>query len=170
MRLVFPFLPSFFPITSICVTVIVLNIHFRSPQTHTMAPWVRTIFINHLPKLLVMRRPIYQPLHHFRWVSTKLPRTTERNPSNYDSRIFLLFFFSFSHHVFPIFWSILCSDQWDKNQSRLSFWGYWLLQDGLLCLIKRELIEVGFCIEKWLEQAMNSSKSVLSKHCCSKMD
>uniref|UniRef100_A0A182TGR3 Nicotinic acetylcholine receptor alpha 3 subunit n=1 Tax=Anopheles melas TaxID=34690 RepID=A0A182TGR3_9DIPT len=51
---------------SICVTVIVLNIHFRSPQTHTMAPWVRTIFINHLPKLLVMRRPIYQPLHHFR--------------------------------------------------------------------------------------------------------
>ncbi|XP_041782428.1 acetylcholine receptor subunit alpha-like isoform X4 [Anopheles merus] len=50
---------------SICVTVIVLNIHFRSPQTHTMAPWVRTIFINHLPKLLVMRRPIYQPLHHF---------------------------------------------------------------------------------------------------------
>ncbi|XP_058840900.1 acetylcholine receptor subunit alpha-like isoform X2 [Topomyia yanbarensis] len=50
---------------SICVTVIVLNIHFRSPQTHTMAPWVRTIFINYLPKLLVMRRPIYQPLHHF---------------------------------------------------------------------------------------------------------
>ncbi|XP_055524061.1 acetylcholine receptor subunit alpha-like isoform X3 [Wyeomyia smithii] len=50
---------------SICVTVIVLNIHFRSPQTHTMASWVRTIFINHLPKLLVMRRPIYQPLHHF---------------------------------------------------------------------------------------------------------
>ncbi|XP_062538437.1 uncharacterized protein LOC134206729 [Armigeres subalbatus] len=30
-----------------------------------MAPWVRTIFINHPLKLLVMRRPIYQPLHHF---------------------------------------------------------------------------------------------------------
>ena len=23
---------------SICVTVVVLNVHFRSPQTHTMAP------------------------------------------------------------------------------------------------------------------------------------
>ncbi|XP_054728082.1 acetylcholine receptor subunit alpha-like isoform X2 [Anastrepha obliqua] len=44
---------------SICVTVVVLNIHFRSPQTHTMAPWVRTVFINQLPRFLVMRRPLY---------------------------------------------------------------------------------------------------------------
>ncbi|EDV99553.1 GH12410 [Drosophila grimshawi] len=44
---------------SICVTVLVLNIHFRSPQTHTMAPWVRTVFINQLPRFLVMRRPLY---------------------------------------------------------------------------------------------------------------
>lgn len=44
---------------SICVTVVVLNVHFRSPQTHTMAPWVRTVFINHLPRILVMRRPMY---------------------------------------------------------------------------------------------------------------
>ncbi|KAH8280668.1 hypothetical protein KR018_002183, partial [Drosophila ironensis] len=43
----------------ICVTVLVLNIHFRSPQTHTMAPWVRTVFINQLPRFLVMRRPLY---------------------------------------------------------------------------------------------------------------
>ena len=44
-------------IRSICVTVVVLNIHFRSPQTHTMAPWVRRVFIHILPRLLVMRRP-----------------------------------------------------------------------------------------------------------------
>ncbi|XP_005178988.1 acetylcholine receptor subunit alpha-like [Musca domestica] len=44
---------------SICVTVVVLNIHFRSPQTHIMAPWVRTVFINQLPRFLVMRRPLY---------------------------------------------------------------------------------------------------------------
>ena len=42
---------------SICVTVVVLNIHFRSPQTHTMAPWIRRVFIHILPRLLVMRRP-----------------------------------------------------------------------------------------------------------------
>ncbi|XP_052121624.1 acetylcholine receptor subunit alpha-like isoform X1 [Frankliniella occidentalis] len=46
---------------SICVTVVVLNVHFRSPQTHTMAPWVRRVFIHVLPRLLVMRRPHYNP-------------------------------------------------------------------------------------------------------------
>ncbi|CAB3381707.1 Hypothetical predicted protein [Cloeon dipterum] len=44
---------------SICVTVVVLNVHFRSPQTHTMAPWVKRVFIHILPRLLVMRRPQY---------------------------------------------------------------------------------------------------------------
>ncbi|XP_059486828.1 acetylcholine receptor subunit alpha-like isoform X5 [Neocloeon triangulifer] len=45
---------------SICVTVVVLNVHFRSPQTHRMAPWVKRVFIHILPRLLVMRRPQYQ--------------------------------------------------------------------------------------------------------------
>lgn len=47
-------------IFSICVTVVVLNVHFRSPQTHKMAPWVKRVFIHILPRLLVMRRPQYQ--------------------------------------------------------------------------------------------------------------
>ncbi len=42
---------------SIVVTVIVLNIHFRSPLTHQMPPWVRRVFLQVLPKLLWMRRP-----------------------------------------------------------------------------------------------------------------
>ena len=50
-------LTIFIFIYSICVTVVVLNVHFRSPQTHTMAPWVRRVFIHILPRLLVMRRP-----------------------------------------------------------------------------------------------------------------
>ncbi|XP_026825029.1 acetylcholine receptor subunit alpha-like isoform X3 [Ooceraea biroi] len=49
---------------SICVTVVVLNVHFRSPQTHVMAPWVRRVFIHVLPRLLVMRRPQYQLDRH----------------------------------------------------------------------------------------------------------
>ncbi|XP_031783031.1 nicotinic acetylcholine receptor alpha 3 subunit isoform X2 [Nasonia vitripennis] len=46
---------------SICVTVAVLNVHFRSPQTHVMKPWVRRVFIHVLPRLLVMRRFIPRP-------------------------------------------------------------------------------------------------------------
>ncbi|XP_069942981.1 acetylcholine receptor subunit beta-like 2 isoform X2 [Cherax quadricarinatus] len=46
---------------SICVTVGVLNVHFRSPSTHKMSPWVRRVFINMMPRLLLMRRPQYDP-------------------------------------------------------------------------------------------------------------
>ncbi len=42
---------------SILVTVIVLNVHFRSPSTHTMPAWVRYIFLEILPKILLMREP-----------------------------------------------------------------------------------------------------------------
>merc|ERR1719500_2685433 len=43
---------------SISVTVVVLNVHFRSPQTHSMSPWVRRVFIHLLPRLLIMKRPM----------------------------------------------------------------------------------------------------------------
>ncbi|XP_059160025.1 acetylcholine receptor subunit alpha-like isoform X2 [Physella acuta] len=46
---------------SIIVTVIVLNVHFRSPATHSMSPWVRRVFLSILPRLLVMRRPHQEP-------------------------------------------------------------------------------------------------------------
>ena len=42
---------------SILVTVIVLNIHFRSPNTHTMPAWVRYVFLKILPRILLMREP-----------------------------------------------------------------------------------------------------------------
>ena len=54
--------PSFF--CSIAVTVVVLNVHFRSPQTHKMAPWVKRVFIHILPRLLIMKRPQFQPDKH----------------------------------------------------------------------------------------------------------
>lgn len=79
-----------FYISSICVTVIVLNIHFRSPQTHTMAPWVRTIFINHLPKLLVMRRPMYGGLNQYRYVATFNIQHT-KTVSHYILKMYCLF-------------------------------------------------------------------------------
>ncbi|XP_065170452.1 acetylcholine receptor subunit alpha-like isoform X2 [Atheta coriaria] len=57
---------------SICVTVVVLNVHFRSPQTHKMSPWVKRVFIHILPRLLVMRRPQYMFETNSRYVSGRL--------------------------------------------------------------------------------------------------
>jgi len=42
---------------SVVVTIAVLNVNFRSPATHRMAPWVRTVFLEFLPKVLCMQRP-----------------------------------------------------------------------------------------------------------------
>lgn len=42
---------------SVVVTIAVLNVNFRSPVTHRMAPWVRLIFIDILPKFLMIERP-----------------------------------------------------------------------------------------------------------------
>ena len=75
-------IPIIIMISSICVTVVVLNVHFRTPQTHTMAPWVRRcfkskgwmflkkptsncrVFIHILPRLLAMKRPQYEKDRH----------------------------------------------------------------------------------------------------------
>ncbi|KAL7010428.1 hypothetical protein ACKWTF_016960, partial [Chironomus riparius] len=42
---------------SVVVTIGILNIHYRKPSTHKMAPWVRSFFIKTLPRLLLMRVP-----------------------------------------------------------------------------------------------------------------
>ncbi|XP_026465575.1 acetylcholine receptor subunit alpha-like 2 isoform X1 [Ctenocephalides felis] len=42
---------------SVVITIIILNVHYRKPSTHKMAPWVRKFFIKRLPKLLLMRVP-----------------------------------------------------------------------------------------------------------------
>ncbi|KAJ8247952.1 hypothetical protein GJAV_G00252490 [Gymnothorax javanicus] len=46
-------LVTFSIITSVCV----LNVHHRSPSTHTMPAWVKVVFLVKLPTLLFMRRP-----------------------------------------------------------------------------------------------------------------
>jgi nicotinic acetylcholine receptor len=42
---------------SVVITIIILNVHYRKPSTHKMAPWVRSFFIKSVPKLLLMRVP-----------------------------------------------------------------------------------------------------------------
>lgn len=42
---------------SIVATVVTINWHFRTLNTHEMSPWVRTVFLEKLPWLLRMERP-----------------------------------------------------------------------------------------------------------------
>ena len=46
------------------VTVVVLNVHHRTPETHTMKPWVRRVFLRILPGMLYMKRPVYDNDRH----------------------------------------------------------------------------------------------------------
>ncbi|XP_051528058.1 neuronal acetylcholine receptor subunit alpha-2-like [Myxocyprinus asiaticus] len=42
---------------SIIITVFVLNVHHRSPRTHSMPHWVRQFFLHLVPRYLFMKRP-----------------------------------------------------------------------------------------------------------------
>ncbi|XP_023345770.1 acetylcholine receptor subunit beta-like 2 [Eurytemora carolleeae] len=44
---------------SICVTVTILNIHFRTPATHNMPGWMKQIFLKFLPRILMMRNSLH---------------------------------------------------------------------------------------------------------------
>ena len=46
---------------SVVVTIGVLNVNFRTPATHKMAPWVRKTFIDFLPRYLFIQRPDPEP-------------------------------------------------------------------------------------------------------------
>uniref|UniRef100_A0A183CAT7 Nicotinic acetylcholine receptor alpha subunit n=1 Tax=Globodera pallida TaxID=36090 RepID=A0A183CAT7_GLOPA len=46
---------------STMVSVVTVNIRFRSGATHQMSPWIRVIFLNLLPKMLLMKRPERPP-------------------------------------------------------------------------------------------------------------
>lgn len=42
---------------SITLTVLIINVHFRGHGTHTMSPWVKTVFLVYLPGMVCLRRP-----------------------------------------------------------------------------------------------------------------
>ena len=44
-------------VASIVVTCFVLNVHFRSPSTHSMSPWLRRLFLQTLPPYLLISLP-----------------------------------------------------------------------------------------------------------------
>jgi len=76
---------------SIVVTVVVLNIHFRSPLTHKMPPWVRRVFLHVLPKLLWMRRPkSIDPIHYHMSSIHRSPMKQSNRPTTAAGRNFVV--------------------------------------------------------------------------------
>jgi len=55
--LLFTFLMN---ILTIVLAVAITNRNFRTPRTHTMPRWVRTVFLDVLPRILLMRRPYHE--------------------------------------------------------------------------------------------------------------
>ena len=67
---------------SVVVTIIVLNVNFRSPVTHRMKPWVQRLFINTLPKVSTARRGASVTP----WTWTLLAATPDSFCSSYSPR------------------------------------------------------------------------------------
>ncbi|XP_032806208.1 neuronal acetylcholine receptor subunit alpha-3-like [Petromyzon marinus] len=42
---------------SIVITIFVLNVHYRTPEAHTMPNWVRRVFLDTLPKIMLLQPP-----------------------------------------------------------------------------------------------------------------
>uniref|UniRef100_H3C3J2 Cholinergic receptor nicotinic alpha 6 subunit n=1 Tax=Tetraodon nigroviridis TaxID=99883 RepID=H3C3J2_TETNG len=63
---------------SIVITVFVLNVHYRTPMTHTMPEWVKAVFLGVLPRVMLMRRPIDQGCSS----PTRVPGVTGGNGSS----------------------------------------------------------------------------------------
>ncbi|VDO05649.1 unnamed protein product [Rodentolepis nana] len=66
-------------ILSTAATVVVLNVATRSPDTHRISPRIRKIFIETLPKLLLIKRYDGQDIHISPENSRKLIRPLQRN-------------------------------------------------------------------------------------------
>uniref|UniRef100_A0A7E4VLX7 Nicotinic acetylcholine receptor alpha subunit 38 n=1 Tax=Panagrellus redivivus TaxID=6233 RepID=A0A7E4VLX7_PANRE len=56
---------------SVMITVICLNLHWRTPTTHKMSAWIKLVFLKWLPKILFMRRPLDANEESFRQMSQK---------------------------------------------------------------------------------------------------
>ncbi|XP_020777918.1 acetylcholine receptor subunit beta isoform X1 [Boleophthalmus pectinirostris] len=59
---------------SVIMSVVVLNLHHRSPNTHRMPMWVRRIFLHMLPPYLCMKRPKAEALVVVELRPVKQPR------------------------------------------------------------------------------------------------
>uniref|UniRef100_A0AC35TTI2 Neur_chan_LBD domain-containing protein n=1 Tax=Rhabditophanes sp. KR3021 TaxID=114890 RepID=A0AC35TTI2_9BILA len=75
-------------IITILVTVVIINIYFRRPTTHTMNFWVRIVFLKYLPILLMMRKPTREKcikVSKKRKTMSGFTKQSDRNDSKLDT-------------------------------------------------------------------------------------
>ncbi|KAI3386915.1 hypothetical protein SNEBB_004263 [Seison nebaliae] len=68
---------------SIVVTVMVLNLHHRSPSSSNMPSWMRIVFIDVLPTYLLIRRPQHRTLSDISLVSDLHPHEKNHSGKKY---------------------------------------------------------------------------------------
>ncbi|ESO00681.1 hypothetical protein HELRODRAFT_82780, partial [Helobdella robusta] len=49
---------------TIFITVFIINYSFRTPRTHKMPSWIRNLFLNFLPRLVLLKRPNHDKKYH----------------------------------------------------------------------------------------------------------
>lgn len=68
-------------IVTVVVSVVIININFRSPRTYKMPRWIRIVFLNWLPIIMFMKRPEHKE-KYARWKERKiLEKQTSAAPS-----------------------------------------------------------------------------------------
>ncbi|XP_051562597.1 neuronal acetylcholine receptor subunit alpha-4 isoform X1 [Myxocyprinus asiaticus] len=71
---------------SITLTVFVLNVHHRSPQTHSMPGWIRKFFLDVIPRFLFIKRPpVLQKCRKI--VDSQQKKRTSSTPSVWDDNL-----------------------------------------------------------------------------------
>ncbi|XP_071850083.1 neuronal acetylcholine receptor subunit alpha-3-like isoform X2 [Apostichopus japonicus] len=63
---------------SIVATVVTINLHFRNILSHTMPQWIRKVFLDILPKVLLMQRPEVLAEHKEKKLKRKLQKEAMR--------------------------------------------------------------------------------------------
>lgn len=124
---------------SVVFTIVVLNLHFRSPDTHEMNPIVRRILLEFLPWLLFMSRPGYKFVKANVIDQTdKLPKRPRdpmdcalpSNHAGYEAQILLL------HSVHTELRKVVAFYNKEENDERIQMdWRFAAMAVDRACLI-----------------------------------